>query len=101
MVFLQVGEITFRNFYTWGVGVHVLRTNVGGSPSGSLVSKSGVAGSGLLSGDGAEWRDPSAWQVGVINKVIMPHPHTEASSHAFVSITCLEVWTTAYQHYLH
>ncbi|KAF2362712.1 hypothetical protein FHG87_006533 [Trinorchestia longiramus] len=95
----QVGEITFRNYYTWAVGVHVLRSN-GGSMAPKSSSKGGVTGSGLmgsggvgglLKGEGSEWRDPTAWQVGVANKVIMPHPHTETASHAFVSITCLEV----------
>ncbi|XP_047738416.1 nicolin-1-like [Hyalella azteca] len=92
----QIGEITFRNYYTWAVGVHVLRANVGGATNKST-SKGGVTGSGLmgagiglLKGEGGEWRDPTAWQVGVANKVIMPHPHTETASHAFISITCLE-----------
>ena len=40
------------------------------------------------------WRDPGAWQIGVQNKVIMPHAHTETASHDFVSITCLEVIIT-------
>lgn len=56
-------------------------------------------GAGLLGGDvGGEttwaWKDPGAWQVGVKNKVIMPHPHTETASHDFVSVTCLEVSTS-------
>ncbi|XP_047470202.1 nicolin-1-like [Penaeus chinensis] len=86
----QIGEITFRNYYTWGVGVHVLRAATS-SPS----NMGGIVGAGLLGNDaGSEaawtWKDPSAWQVGVKNKVIMPHPHTETASHDFVSVTCLE-----------
>lgn len=89
ILFLQVGEVTFRNHYTWAVGVHVLR-------AASTSSSGGVVGAGLLGGEaGGEaawvWKDPAAWQVGVRNKVIMPHPHTETASHDFVSITCLEV----------
>ncbi|KAK8388991.1 hypothetical protein O3P69_020754 [Scylla paramamosain] len=85
----QVGEITFRNHYTWAVGVHVLRATSSTSSSG------GVVGAGLLGGEAGGdaawvWKDPAAWQVGVRNKVIMPHPHTETASHDFVSITCLE-----------
>lgn len=88
--FLQIGEITFRNHYTWAVGVHVLRATSSTSSSG------GVVGAGLLGGEAGGdaawvWKDPAAWQVGVRNKVIMPHPHTETASHDFVSITCLEV----------
>ncbi|KAL7638383.1 UNVERIFIED_CONTAM: hypothetical protein RMT77_010953 [Armadillidium vulgare] len=70
----QVGEISFRNYYTWGVSVHVLRCRnkqTGGEPE-------------------VNWRDPSAWQVALAQKIIMPHPHTEAGSHDHVSITCLE-----------
>lgn len=53
-------------------------------------------GAGLLGGEAGGdaawvWKDPASWQVGVRNKVIMPHPHTETASHDFVSITCLEV----------
>ncbi|CAL4093160.1 unnamed protein product, partial [Meganyctiphanes norvegica] len=83
----QLGEITFRNYYTWAVGVQVLRATSVSSGVG------GVVGAGLLDA-GADtvwvWRDPQAWRVSVRNKVIMPHPHTEAASHDFVSITCLE-----------
>ncbi|XP_064118426.1 nicolin-1-like [Macrobrachium nipponense] len=86
----QIGEITFRNYYTWAVGVHVLRC-----AAASTLPLGGVVGAGLLGGDaGGEaawaWKDPSSWHVGVRNKVLMPHPHTETASHDFVSITCLE-----------
>ncbi|XP_053636951.1 nicolin-1-like [Cherax quadricarinatus] len=86
----QLGEITFRNYYTWAVGIHVLR-----AASTSSANMGGVVGAGLLGGDASgetawAWKDPGAWQVGVKNKVIMPHPHTETASHDFVSVTCLE-----------
>lgn len=95
---LQIGEITFRNYYTWAVGVHVLKGSTGSNSKGGLTG-SGLMGAvsavggggGLLGTEGGEWRDPTAWQVGVASKVIMPHAHTETASHAFVSITCLEV----------
>ncbi|KAK4328827.1 hypothetical protein Pmani_000769 [Petrolisthes manimaculis] len=86
----QIGEITFRNHYTWAVGVHVLR----GPSSSTSTSTGGLMGAGLLGGGESDaawaWKDPGAWQVGVKNKVIMPHPHTETASHDFVSVTCLE-----------
>ncbi|XP_071540392.1 nicolin-1-like [Panulirus ornatus] len=86
----QIGEITFRNYYTWAVGIHVLRVAYSSSANAG-----GIVGAGLLGGDmGGEttwaWKDPGAWQVGVKNKIIMPHPHTETASHDFVSVTCLE-----------
>ncbi|KAK8388992.1 hypothetical protein O3P69_020754 [Scylla paramamosain] len=57
----QVGEITFRNHYTWAVGVHVLRATSSTSSSG------GVVGAGLLGGEAGGdaawvWKDPAAWQ---------------------------------------
>ena len=37
----QVGEITFRNFYTWAVGVHVLRSSSGSGSSGGVGTGAG------------------------------------------------------------
>lgn len=73
-------------------GASPVGSSKGGLTGSGLMGAVGGAGGGLVLGtDSGEWRDPSAWQVGVANRVIMPHPHTEAASHAFVSITCLEV----------
>lgn len=64
----QVGELTFRNYYTASVSVLLLRSNAQGPAVGSR-----------------------NWEVGIKNRTLMKRPHCENGAQDYFSLFSTEV----------